>query len=136
MKKKRSDPPKQAKIDPKNKQNNTTFFRFTIPAAPDVKSFLKTFRRIFNIVIEVDKKAIILPKPGSSNDIVAITNPKNVTTSRYLGRFTAKNLWVKPDIPTSITLLIDHDEKAIDFISDQVPIKLAAFEASIKIYNI
>ena len=131
--KKEVRPPKQAKIDPKNKQSNSTFFRFTIPAAPDVKSFLKAFRRIFSIVIEVDKKAIILPKPGSPNNIDAITNPENVASTRHLGHFTAKNLWVKTNTPTSITLLIGHEEKAIDFTSDQVAIKLAAFEASIRI---
>ena len=73
--KKEVQPPKQAKINPKNKRSNSTFFRFTIPPAPDVKFFLKTFRRIFNIIIEVDKKAIILPKPGSPDNIGAITNP-------------------------------------------------------------
>ena len=134
--KKQVRPPKQAKTDPKNKQKNTTFFCITVTAGPDVKSFLKAFRRIFDIVTEVDKKAIILPKPDSPDGVAAITNPETVTTSRHLSRFTAENLWVRPEIPTAITLLIGHDEKAIDFISDQFSVNLSEFEASIKICNI
>ena len=136
MEKKRSDHLNKPKQTQKINEKTQPFFRITVPAGPDVKAFLKAFRRIFDIVIEVDKKAIILPKPGSPDEIAAITNPESVTTSKYLGRFTAENLWVRPEAETSITLLIGHDEKAIDFISDQVSIKLAEFEASIKICNI
>ena len=101
------------------------------PACADVRAFLKAFRRIFDIVTDVDRNAIILPKPGTPDKIAAITNPETVTTSKYLGRFTAENLWVRPEFPTTITLLIGHDEKAIDFISDQVFVKLSKFEGSI-----
>ena len=88
--KKQVRPPIQAKTDPRNKQKNTTFFRITVPAGSDVKSFLKAFRRIFDIVTEVDRNAIILPKPGTSDDLAAISNPESVTTSKHLEGFQRK----------------------------------------------
>ena len=134
--KKEVRPPKKVKTDPKSKQSNLTYFRFTIPPVADVKSFLKVFKRTFSVVTKIDRKAIILPKPGSSDNIFAISDPDSLGSAPHLGRFTTERLWVRPDIPTTITLLIGHEEKAIDFTCNQVATKLAAFEASIRICNI
>ena len=108
----------------------------TIPPLSEIKGFLKAFKKTFSVLSEVDRKLIILPKPGSSDNISAITNPENLGSVSQLRRLTAEKIWIRPDVPTPLTLLIGHEEKAINFTCDQVVTKLAVFEASIKICNI